>query len=181
MREEKVRHQVRGCKVAACIGDLYAVDGAVPSPFTIVFWHKYINFHYSLLLLARRVGACKITMANAIKLSDVRKAINAKKGTISQIVKGMYAFDDCKELKELLPKKDELLSITATICKEMGVGEEYKVTVKGEEKTRVRKASFDLVLRYLVKHQNDLSEIVAARKKEIEAEKAAKSVEKKAA
>lgn len=103
-------------------------------------------------------------MANAIKLNEVRSAINAKKGSVSQIIKGMYAFDDCKELKALLPAKKELLGITATICNEMGIGETYKVTIKGEEKTRVRKPSFDLVLRYLVKHQSDLAEVIAAAK-----------------
>lgn len=111
-------------------------------------------------------------MANAIKLNEVRSAINAKKGSVSQIIKGMYAFDDCKELKALLPAKKDLLGITATICKEMGIGEEYKVTIKGEEKVRVRKPSFDLVLRFLVRHQTDLADIIAASKPAAE-EKAA--------
>lgn len=83
-------------------------------------------------------------MANAIKLSEVRSAINEKKGTISQIIKGMYSYDDCKELKSLLPAKKDLLDITAIICKEMGIGEKYTITYKdGRSVERVRKPSFE--------------------------------------
>lgn len=104
-------------------------------------------------------------MANAIKLSEVRSAINEEKGTISQIIKGMYSYDDCKELKSLLPAKKDLLNITAIICKEMGIGEKYTITYKdGRSVERVRKPSFDLVLRYLVKHQADITQIIAGNK-----------------
>jgi hypothetical protein len=109
-------------------------------------------------------------MANEIKLSAVRSALKGENGSISFFCKQCYNFE-CKELKQLLPTKKELLSITATICKEMGVGEEYKVTIKGEEKVRVRKPSFDIVVRFLVRHQNDLSTIIAAAKPAKEEEK----------
>lgn len=130
------------------------------------------NYLYSLFTFNKlkqqqsrsRVGVWKY-MKTTIKLQEVRAAIGAKKGTISQIIKGMYAFDDCKELKSLLPAKKDLLNITAIICKEMGIGEKYVINYKdGRSVGRMRKPSFDLVLRYLVKHQADIDQIIADNK-----------------
>lgn len=101
-------------------------------------------------------------MAKAeIKLSDVRKAVNAQKGTLCQIVKCLYTYD-CKELKALLPKnKNAFLSALSIVAEEMGVGQEYTTKYKGEEVVRVRKPSTDLVERWLVKHQSDKDTLIA--------------------
>lgn len=93
-----------------------------------------------------------------IKLANIRKEIKEQKGTVSQCIKFVCSItDDCKELRKLAPAKKDFLSLAGRIYNDMGVGE----TVTTKRCSYVRQCSVDLVLRWLVRNQENLAQIIA--------------------
>lgn len=92
------------------------------------------------------------------KLAAIRSEIKAQKGTVSQCIKFVCSItDDCKELRKLAPAKKDFLTLAGRIYNDMGVGE----TVTTKRCSYVRQCSVDLVLRWLVRNQDNLAQIIA--------------------
>jgi len=108
--------------------------------------------------------------SKTFKLANIRKEIKEQKGTVSQCIKFVCSItDDCKELRKLAPAKRDFLPLAGRIYTEMGVGE----TVTTKRCSYIRQCSVDLVLRWLVRNQDNLAQIIAeeAKAKEAKAEK----------
>lgn len=95
---------------------------------------------------------------SGFKLAAIRSEIKAQKGTVSQCIKFVCSIaDECKGLRKLAPSRREFLTLAGRIYADMGVGE----TVTTKRCTYIRQCSVDLILRWLVRNQNEIAAIVA--------------------
>ena len=112
-----------------------------------------------------RVGVC-IIMANAIKLTDIRKENKECKSSVKGCIKYLYA-NDGKETKKLLAlygSKEVVYGLADRIATDMHIGEQAKTKDGGLRTSKAGKAiivkvSVDLVARWFVANQEQALEI----------------------
>ena len=125
-----------------------------------------------------RVGVC-IIMANAIKLTDIRKENKECKSSVKGCIKYLYA-NDGKETKKLLAlygSKEVVYGLADRIATDMHIGEQAKtkdgvLRTSKAGKAIIVKVSVDLVARWFVANQEQALEIAEAAKAQAEAAKA---------
>lgn len=138
---------------------------------------------YSQFLINNFINLQKQNRMETIKLTSFRAELKEQRGTVSQCIKVLYSYTDtCNELKKMLKgvsKNDAVAFLGSLVYAEMNVGgfREVKRLDKTTMETKVVKyaikPSVDMVLRYFVKHQNELTDLVKTAK----SAKAAKSAE----